>query len=126
MDSFGEQLPSFNLKGKDSVNSVLGGIFSLALSLIIFMYGLLKFLHLLDRHNPNISSYYVEDGMSFGETLNANERGFRIAVSVESYLYPNHQKNDPKYVKYLFRLAGKRNGEKFEKILPHHTCTDED
>ena len=113
MDSFGEHLPSFNLRGKDSVNSVLGGIFSLALGLIIFMYGLLKFLHLIDRHNPNISAYYLEDGMSFGEKLNANERGFRIAVSVESFLKPNDQKNDPKYVKYLFRLAGKRNGKAY-------------
>ena len=85
----------------------------MALSLIIFMYGLMKFVHLIEKHNPNISSYYQEDGMSFGRVLDANLRGFRIAVSVESYLFQNHQKNDPKYVKYLFRLAGKRNGKAF-------------
>ena len=111
MDSFGEHLPNFNLKGKDSVNSVLGGIFSLALSLVISMYGLLKFLQLIEKHNPNISFYYEENGMAFGRVLNAHERGFRIALTVESYLKPNHQKNDPKYVKYLFRLTGKRNGK---------------
>ena len=72
LDSFGEYLPNFNLKGKDQVNSVLGGIFTLALSLIIFMYGALKFLQLMDKHNPNISAYYQENGMANGRVLNAH------------------------------------------------------
>ena len=51
--------------------------------------------------------------MSNGKIMNVKERGFRIAVSVESFLKPNEQKNNPKYVKYIFRLAGKRNGKSF-------------
>ena len=35
-------------------------------------------------------------------------------------------KNDPRYVKWIFRLAGKRKGVDFERILPHYKCTDED
>ena len=64
--------------------------------------------------------------MSNGKVMNINERGFRIAVSVESFLKPNEQKNNPKYVKYIIRLAGKRNGKSFQRILPHHNCTDAD
>ena len=93
--------------------------------MLVLLYGLLRFMHLATKHNPNISTYYFEDGMSNGNVLNLNERGFRMAVSVESFL-GKKQKNDPKYVKYIFRLAGKKNGISYQKILPYHTCTDED
>ena len=58
MDSFGLHLPNFNLKGSEKVGSVLGGIFSLAINLVVLMYGTLKFLQLIEKHNPNISSYF--------------------------------------------------------------------
>ena len=45
-----------------------------------------------------------------GIPLNLNERNFRIAFTVESYLTPYKQKRDPRFVKYMFRLSGKRNG----------------
>ena len=80
--------------------------------MIVLLYGLLRFLHLATKHNPNISTYYLEDGMSNGNILNLNERGFRIAVSVESFL-GKKQKNDPNYVKYIFRLAGTKNGRSY-------------
>ena len=35
-------------------------------------------------------------------------------------------KNDPRYVKYLFRLFGKRNGVTYERLLTYHNCTDAD
>ena len=35
-------------------------------------------------------------------------------------------KNDPRYVKFIVRLAGKREGKDFQRILPHYKCTDED
>ena len=45
-----------------------------------------------------------------GQYLNLNEHNFRFAITVESYLKPYVQKNDPKYIKYMFRLYGKRGG----------------
>ena len=61
-----------------------------------------------------------------GISLNLNEKGFRIAFTVESYLSPKKQKRDPNYVKYLFRLFGKQNGQYFERILDYHNCTEDD
>ena len=61
-----------------------------------------------------------------GILLNLNERDYRIAFTIESYLSPKKQKRDPRFVKYLFRLYGKRGGEYYEKILSYHNCTDED
>ena len=61
-----------------------------------------------------------------GVSLNLNQKNFRIAFTVESYLNPKKQKRDENYVKYLFRLYGRKNGKYFERILPYHNCTDED
>ena len=35
-------------------------------------------------------------------------------------------KDDPRYVKYIVRLRGAREGRKFEKIIPFHKRTDAD
>ena len=61
MDAFGKKLPNFNIKGSDGVNSIAGGVFSIALYMTLLMYGIIKFYHLADKHNPNISSYYKYD-----------------------------------------------------------------
>jgi hypothetical protein len=50
---------------------------------------------------------------------------FRAAFSVENY-FDRRMIDDPRYVKTLMRLIGTRGGEKYEKILPHHKCTEAD
>ena len=41
--------------------------------------------------------------------------------------YPYEEKNDPKYVKMIVKLSGiNYNGDYFEKIIPHHKCTEEE
>ena len=55
--------------------------------MIVLMYATLKFSHLMLKHNPNISSYYIEDEMS-GVTVNLKEHNYRFAFTVESFLSP--------------------------------------
>ena len=64
MDAFGQKLPSFNIKGSDNVNSIAGGVFSIALYVVVICYATLKFSHLASRHSPNISNYYKVDDLS--------------------------------------------------------------
>ena len=61
-----------------------------------------------------------------GIPLNLSEKKFRIAFTVESYLSPLKQKRDPRFVKYLFRLYGKRKNVYYDRVLTYHNCTDED
>lgn len=35
-------------------------------------------------------------------------------------------KNDPKYVKYLVRIFGKKGGVEYETFIPYQKCTEED
>ena len=61
-----------------------------------------------------------------GIPLVLNDNNYRIAFTVESYLHPKKQKRDPRFIKYLFRLYGKRNGIYYDRILDYHNCTEAD
>ena len=83
LDIFGEPLPSFNVRGHETVNSVFGGICSVIIFTIVLLYGVTKFIDLESRSNPNVSFFINEDNFGQGEQINLNERGFRIAFAVE-------------------------------------------
>ena len=59
-----------------------------------------------------MSQYYEE--LPVGASADVRDAGFRIAVSIEDYFEPKKLKNDPKYVKWLFRIYGKKDGEPFQ------------
>ena len=61
-------------------------------------------------------SFLKENEMS-GIYLNLNDKNYRIAFTIESNIGPPKQKRDPRFVKYLFRLFGKRNGKYYEKVF---------
>ena len=106
-DNFGQKLPRFNIKGNEGVNTIAGGLFSIALYMVVLMYTTIKFSHLLTKHNPNISTYLKQDEMSETE-LYLNDYNFRFAFSIENFLGEKKQKNDSRYVKYIVRKYGKR------------------
>ena len=56
-DFYGAPLPSFNIKGEDSIKSNCGGCVSLVIMYVTFIFAILKLQHLLDRHNPIINSF---------------------------------------------------------------------
>ena len=61
-----------NIKGKDRVNTIAGGFFSIILYTVVFFYSTVKFSFLISKHGPNISTYFKEDELS-GTALNLNE-----------------------------------------------------
>ena len=65
------------------------------------------------------------DVYDFNEITNISEVGFRVAFSVRGF--GNRElKDDPRYVKYLVRMYGKKEGKDFERILPYHKCEKSD
>ena len=97
--------------------------------MIIFMialsYGLLKMIHLLDKANPNVTVVNDKDVYDFNDILNLDEINFRFAWSIEGY-HSREMINNPKYVKYLVRKVGRKDGESFEKVMDYHICTEDD
>ena len=55
LDIFGQDLPTFNLKGKDKVLTRIGGVVTIIISITVLMYAGIKFQHLVTRDNPVMS-----------------------------------------------------------------------
>ena len=125
MDAFGEQIPSFNVNGSDKIKTIAGGFITVLFYMIILMYGVLKCSHLMTKHGPNISTFFRENEMS-GKSIKLNERNFKMALTIEDYNAPRRQKNDPRYVKWLFMMHYKINGVSTQSKLSYHKCTDEE
>ena len=80
-------MPSFNIKGQDSVKTRTGGVLTLVISATVLLYAVVKFTHLHTKHNPLFSSYLVD--LNEKETLNLSEEpDFRFAISIENYMAP--------------------------------------
>ena len=88
------------------------------------MYATIRFEHLISRYNPNINDYYVD--IEEGRNANLNDLNFRIAFNVEDFQAPHQLKDDEKYVRWVFRLYGKKDNVAFEQNLPYHKCSTED
>lgn len=124
-DIFGQALPTFNLNGKGKVNTIAGGFLTVIILGVVLAYGTTKMIQLESKANPNISSYLKEAAFDYTDMIDLNEENFRIAFAVEGFRSKD-LKIDPKYVKWIFRTYGKKDGKEFERLLPYHRCTDED
>ena len=54
-----------------------------------------------------------------------NERNVRIAFAFEGYR-DLELKDNPRYVRWIFRVYSKVKGVEKERILSHHKCTEEE
>ena len=74
MDIFGVPLPSFNVKGKDKIQSAFGGIMTATVFILTLGYFITGFRNIADRENPilnqsTIQNYYIKekDGLYLNE-----------------------------------------------------------
>ena len=54
-----------------------------------------------------------------------NELNVKFAIALEGYRTQD-LKSDTSYVKWIFRLNGKKDGVGYQKLLPHRICTQDD
>ena len=125
VDQFGRPLPTFNLKGEEMVHTVTGGLMTFFILVVMLSYGTLKFYHLVTLHNADVTSVLETDVYDYNERLNLNDIGFRFAFSVRGY-HSQELKDDSKFVKYIVRMFGRKEGKEFERLLPYHKCVESD
>ena len=125
IDAFGSPLPSFNIKGKERITTIVGGFCTLILVMTILSYGLLKFSYLITKPSPIINSY-LTDHEGEGYSINLNDRNYKFAFTVETYKEPLMRIDDPRYVKYIVREYGRRSGKYYQRVLNYHNCTSEE
>ena len=125
IDGFGADVPSFNLKGESKVNTLFGGVVTALILLLTLGYSILKAIQLTSRSNPSINVSTIPSYFDVTETVNLNEINFRLAFSYRSY-NSKELVDDPRYVRWIVRMRGRRDGKDYEELLPYHKCTDID
>lgn len=125
LDSFGKEVPSFNLKGEPRINTICGGAATIAIFALTLIYASIKMIELVGRRNPTINDSKIDNEFPASETVNLNDINWRMAFSVENF-GTRDAIFDPRYVKWIVRFLEKR-GENFtERRLSTHKCTAED
>ena len=112
-----------NLNGDEEVKTVLGGLFSLFVIIILVFYGSLKFSQMVTRAQPQVNDTILPSHLENSETLNLNEINFKFAFTINNF-QTGVTKDDPHYVKWIARLWIKKDGVESERILKHHVCTE--
>ena len=69
-DMFPAQIPQFNIKGKDTIRTYCGGLISLIINYLFFLFAMIKFQQLVTRHNPQIVEYEETNGLDASDEYN--------------------------------------------------------
>ena len=125
IDLFKQPLPAFNMRGRFHVPSLCGAFASVLITLIVTVYGMSKFIQMMSKHNPNISSWIEQGVVEHSVKMKFEDQPIRIAFGVEGYI-DKQLKIDERYVKTFTRLLTHNNSVKTETIIPHRKCRPED
>ena len=85
IDIFGQPLPTFNLKGETAIPTLTGGIVTFLILIVFLAYSCLKFLHLINKHNPTIIENTEKDVFGSDDLINLDDIGFHFAFTTENY-----------------------------------------
>ena len=125
LDLFAQPLPQFNIHGKAEVSSQFGRAVSLVIYSVMFLYSAHKFMQLLSRANPTVSSSVESKQLDSSAVVDLYAENIRFAFGVEGYK-DQQFKDDPRYVKPIIRTVTNKSGVRDEKILKFQKCTVED
>ena len=59
-DQFGQPIPSFNLKGQETIKTGLGAFLTLMMTILVLGYAIIKINHLVIHHSPNIATFPID------------------------------------------------------------------
>ena len=100
-DMFPAPIPQYNSKGKKAIKTYFGGLISLTMNYLFFLFAVVKFQQLITRHNPQIVEYEETNGFDATDEYNPGEDdSFMIAVGFVHFL-TGEPLNDPRYVKWI-------------------------
>ena len=126
LDLFKSPLPSFNMRGRSHIPSFCGVFATILIYLIASVYGLSKFIQMMQKHNPDVSSFLEQEVLTHEKAkINFRDKNFRVAFGFEGFL-DKELKDDERFVKTFVRMVYKKNGVQNETMIPHRRCRPED
>ena len=73
--------------------------------IIVLFFASFKFIHLINRVNPNVSQVIQRNFYSEKDIFDTKKEKWRIAFTLEEYL-KNEMKTDERYIKMFVRVTG--------------------
>ena len=125
LDTFGKDIPSFNIKGETKISTVCGGVLTAIIWICTISYASVKFAKLITHANPQITEVIEKNYYKGEDSVDLSAINFRMAFTVESYI-DKQMKKDSRYIKWFIRQKSIVGGEDVENILEFHPCTEED
>ena len=71
-DMLAKPIPTFNVKGEETIKTNLGAFMSMVIAITVMYYSALKFVQLYTRHNPAISTYPIDRVYDIENPTNLN------------------------------------------------------
>ena len=99
VDFFSTQLPQFNLNGNSKSKTQSGGLLTLVVFYIAFLFALTKLVYLYERQNPSINTYLRKGAFENYEKLSLKDANFMMAWTLESY-FTIETLDDPRFIKW--------------------------
>lgn len=121
LDLFGKPLPVFMLRGKEEIRTSLGALLSVGLTVILFLFALLKLSHLVERKNPLVNTFELMNEIGPDGRFLPHESQFAMAVAVQNFVTTEY-KSDPKFVKWAAYYYTATDGIWTNRYLPITPC----
>ena len=125
IDMFGQLYPGFNLQGQQKVRTSCGGFTSLVVLYTVFMFALLKLIHLITHHQPDINMYKLTDVYDESYIFEPGDENFMVAFALEDY-FTYEFKNNSDYIKWAAMFETIEDERHVKQEIPMRFCTDED
>ena len=78
-------MPVFNIEGSSTLNTNTGGVLTVLILTITFVFSIVKFSHLISRQNPTVNTYMDREVFSPEDHFNMVDEEFMVAFSLENY-----------------------------------------
>ena len=83
---FAARVPSFNIRGQDSIKTTIGTCMSMIIVCLTLGFSLIKLQHMLLKKNPDIIKFTEEKAFDAGTKYSLTDHGFIAAISVENWM----------------------------------------
>jgi len=93
VDFFGEQVPSFRLKGQERVHTWPGACFTFVILAVVLAFFILKIIFAASTLNPRVSVFFQRDFYTEQELIDTSKESFKFAFSFEN-VFDNESRLD--------------------------------
>ena len=95
---FAAGVPSFNIRGQDSVKTTIGTCISMIIIFLTSGFALLKLQHMLLKKRPDVVQFTEEGAFDESTKYSLTDSDFIVAVSVEHWV--KGATVDPRYIQF--------------------------